>query len=96
MLRDTYLMSDLTLYIGVFAGICTAMSLLPQLLKIIREKKANAISYGMLSILMIGLITWIVYGSLKSDYPIILTNSVSLVLNILIVIFTVKYKSRST
>jgi MtN3 and saliva related transmembrane protein len=89
-------MEDFTLYIGLFAGICTAISLLPQLVKIIREKKANAISYGMLSILMIGLVSWIVYGSLKSDYPIIFTNSFSLVLNILIVIFTVKYKSRST
>jgi MtN3 and saliva related transmembrane protein len=89
-------MKNFELYIGVFAGICTAISLLPQLLKIIREKKANAISYGMLTILMLGLITWIVYGSLKSDFPIILTNSFSLVLNILIVIFTVKYKSHAT
>jgi MtN3 and saliva related transmembrane protein len=88
--------NDLTLYIGLFAGICTAMSLLPQLVKIIRDKKANAISYGMLSILMVGLIGWIVYGSLRSDYPIILTNCGSLILNILIVIFTIKYKTRST
>jgi MtN3 and saliva related transmembrane protein len=88
-------MKNFELYIGLFAGICTAISLLPQLVKIIRDKKARAISYGMLSILMIGLISWIAYGSLRSDYPIILTNSVSLVLNILIVIFTVKYKSRS-
>jgi len=89
-------MKNLELYIGVFAGICTAISLFPQLLKIIREKKANAISYWMLSIPMLGLISWIIYGSLKSDYPIILTNSVSLTLNILIVIFTIKYKSSST
>ena len=89
-------MKNFELYIGVFAGICTAISLLPQLLKIIREKKANAISYGMLAILMLGLISWIIYGSLKTDYPIILTNSVSLVLNILIVIFTIKYKNHST
>ena len=88
-------MKNFELYVGVFAGICTAISLLPQLLKIIREKKANAISYRMLAILMLGLMTWIVYGFLKSDFPIILTNSFSLVLNILIVIFTVKYKSHA-
>lgn len=89
-------MKNFELYIGVFAGICTAISLLPQLVKIIREKKANAISYGMLTILMLGLIGWIVYGFLKSDCPIIATNSISLVFNILIVIFTIKYKHRST
>ena len=86
-------MSGITLYIGLFAGICTAISLLPQLVKIIRDKKANAISYAMLSILMLGLVGWIIYGSMKSDLPIIITNSFSLVLNILIVIFTIKYKS---
>ena len=84
------------LYIGLFAGICTAISLLPQLIKIIRDKKANAISYGMLGILMLGLITWIVYGIVRKDYPIILTNCLSLTLNILIFIFTVKYKTRTT
>ena len=84
------------LYIGLFAGICTAISLLPQLIKIIRDKKANAISYGMLGILMLGLITWIVYGIMRKDYPIILTNCLSLTLNILIIIFTIKYKTRTT
>lgn len=84
------------LYIGLFAGICTAISLLPQLIKIIRDKKANAISYGMLGILMLGLITWIVYGIVRKDYPIILTNCLSLTLNILIFIFTIKYKTRTT
>ena len=84
------------LYIGLFAGICTAISLLPQLIKIIRDKKANAISYGMIGILMLGLITWIVYGIVRKDYPIILTNCLSLTLNILIFIFTVKYKTRTT
>ena len=59
-------------------------------------KKANAISYGMLSILMLGLISWIAYGVIKTDYPIIVTNGLSLALNILIVIFTIKYKTSTT
>jgi MtN3 and saliva related transmembrane protein len=59
-------MKGVDLYVGLFAGICTSISLLPQLIKIIREKKANAISYLMLSILMLGLISWIVYGVIKN------------------------------
>jgi len=89
-------MKGFELYVGLFAGMCTAISLLPQLVKIIREKRANAISYGMLSILMLGLISWIAYGVIKNDYPIIITNGLSLALNILIVIFTIKYKTRTT
>jgi MtN3 and saliva related transmembrane protein len=69
--------------------------LLPQLIKIIKEKKASSISFGMLTVLLAGLCGWIVYGILKKDYPIIVTNSFSLLTNIIIVVFTAKYKDRS-
>jgi MtN3 and saliva related transmembrane protein len=80
-------------YVGIFAGVCTAASMLPQLIKIIRERKAGDISYMMLVILLSGLAGWIVYGLMKEDYPIILTNCFSFVVNVLIFIFTAKYKA---
>jgi len=82
-------------YVGIVAGILTGVSLLPQLIKIIKEKKASSISFGMLAVLLAGLCGWIVYGVLKKDYPIIVTNSFSLLTNIIIVVFTAKYKDRS-
>jgi len=69
--------------------------LLPQLVKTIKEKKANSISLGMLAVLLAGLCVWIVYGFLKKDYPIIVTNSFSLLTNIVMVVLTAKYKDRS-
>jgi MtN3 and saliva related transmembrane protein len=81
-------------YIGIAAGIFTAASLLPQLIKIIREKKAETISFGMLFILLAGLALWITYGALTDDMPLIITNSLSLVINVLIIIFSVKYKTQ--
>jgi len=84
-----------TQYTGIAAGILTGVSLLPQLVKIIKEKKADSISFGMLAVLVAGLCGWIVYGILKKDYPIVFTNSFSLLTNIIIVAFTVKYKRRS-
>ena len=81
-----------TEYIGIAAGICTSVSLLPQLIKIIKEKKADDISYFMLAILITGLSGWVWYGIRKSDLPIILTNSFSVSVNILVIIFTAKYK----
>ncbi len=86
-------MQENSIYIGIIAGILTSVSLLPQLIKIIREKKAEAISYMMLIVLMLGISGWIYYGYLKSDLPIIVTNSFSLLVNILIIIFTIKYKN---
>jgi MtN3 and saliva related transmembrane protein len=47
----------------------------------------------MLLILLAGLGGWIWYGVLKQDYPIIITNSFSFVVNSLITAFSIKYKS---
>ena len=81
-------------YIGIIAGILTSMSLLPQLVKIIREKKAENISYGMLIVLVLGLSCWVWYGILREDLPIIVTNGFSVLVNSLVIFFTIKYKHR--
>ena len=88
-------MDDYSLYIGIGAGVCTALSLLPQLFKIIKDKKANDISYFMLFILLAGLSGWIWYGIVKTDYPIIITNGFSFLVNLLIIGFSVKYKNKN-
>jgi len=85
-------MKEYSLYIGIGAGALTALSLLPQLLKIIKEKKADDISYFMLFILLSGLGGWIWYGLLKKDYPIIITNGFSLLVNLLVIFFSIRYK----
>lgn len=86
-------MKEYSLYVGIAAGIGTAVSLVPQLFKIIKEKKADNISYFMLAFLMMGLGGWLWYGILKSDLPIIATNLFSIVVNALIIVFSFKYKS---
>jgi MtN3 and saliva related transmembrane protein len=78
--------------IGIGASICTATSLLPQLIKIWREKKANDISFYMLGVLFAGVALWIYYGILKNDMIIVIANSVSLLLNIAIVLLSIRYK----
>ena len=89
-------MDDHSLYIGIGAGVCTALSLLPQLFKIIKDKKANDISYFMLFILITGIGGWIWYGILKNDYPIIITNTFSFLVNLLVIGFSIKYKNKNT
>jgi len=79
--------------VGVCASVFTTASLLPQLFKIIKDKKAGAISVWMLCILFTGLALWIYYGYLVEDPIIIIANSVSLLINTLIIIFSLKYKA---
>ena len=78
--------------IGLAAGICTATSLLPQVIKTVREKRAEDVSLLMLIVLMAGLILWIIYGIKRSDTPIILTNSFSMLMNLAMIILGIRYK----
>ncbi|MBT1703989.1 SemiSWEET family sugar transporter [Chryseosolibacter indicus] len=78
--------------IGLAAGICTSISLLPQLIKLIKNKKAEDLSLFYLLILFVGISLWIWYGVLRNDVPIIATNSFSALLNGIVIILGIKYK----
>ncbi|WP_010230881.1 SemiSWEET family sugar transporter [Gillisia marina] len=67
--------------LGLVAGICTTVAVIPQIRKAWQTKKVEDVSPGMFGILMAGVFLWIVYGISKSDMPIMLTNSISLALN---------------
>jgi len=87
-------MAKYSLYIGIVAGICTGIAMLPQLYKILKEKKAEQLSISMMIILLLGLGLWVFYGILKKDYPVIITNGFSFLINLLIIFFSVKYKKQ--
>ena len=87
---------NLTFIIGLAAGVCTALSLLPQLIKMVRDKKANDISLFYLLILFTGLSLWIWYGFKRSDLPVILTNIVALILNTVIILLGIRYKRKAS
>ncbi len=78
--------------LGLLAGFCTTISVIPQLYKTWKTKEVKDISIGMFSVLTFGLILWIIYGVSKSDIPIIVTNGISTTFNLLMVIFYFKYK----
>jgi MtN3 and saliva related transmembrane protein len=82
----------ITQAIGIAAGICTAVSLIPQIIKIKKEKKAQDISMLYLVILLVGLLLWIVYGILRKDIPVIATNVTSVAINLTTIFLGMKYK----
>ncbi len=81
--------------IGLVAGIFTSVSLLPQLIKTIKEKEAKSLSLSMMLVLITGNSIWIYYGFLKKDLPIISTNIFSDIVNVLLLFFSIKYKKKS-
>ena len=57
-----------TQIIGLAAGVLTASSLIPQVVKTWKEKKAEDVSLLMLVILLSGIVLWIVYGIKKAGF----------------------------
>lgn len=79
---------------GIAASACTATASIPQLVKIVRSKKAEDISLIMVTVLIAGLGLWVYYGVLKKDIIIIIANSIHLLVNSGIAVLALKYKSR--
>jgi MtN3 and saliva related transmembrane protein len=78
--------------LGVSAGIVTTLIFLPQVIKTWKEKSAKDIALLTFVIAAINDVMWIVYGILKHDMIITLTNSVVLILVLTMIYFKLSYK----
>jgi len=79
-------------YIGFFAAFCTTIAFYPQAVKVWKTKSTKDISLSMFIIFTIGVFSWLVYGVVISNLPIILANTVTLTLSLFILIYKLKYK----
>lgn len=66
--------------IGYTAACLTTISFVPQAYKIYKTKDTAAISLSMFLIFNLGLICWLIFGVLMHSLPVILANSITLVL----------------
>lgn len=81
--------------LGLIAGGITSVAMMPQLIKVIKEKNAEDISVVMLLVLITGLSLWVWYGILQNELPIILSNSFSVLVNITLLICCMMFKKKS-
>ncbi len=77
---------------GLVAGIFTSSSVLPQIIKTIKEKKAEQVSPFMFAVMMTGNAMWIYYGIYKGDIAIISTNILAISLCVFMLILHFKYE----
>lgn len=66
--------------VGVGAGLCSMTSFLPQIIKLVRERDAGAVSLNMYLVTVTGFALWIAYGFLLHSWPVWLSNAVNLIL----------------
>ena len=93
-MSDILSVENLPFIIGIAAGVLTAASMMPQVIKTIKTKKAENVSALMLIILIGGVILWIIYGFLKTDIPIMCTNGFSLLINLAMLFLRWKYRDK--
>ena len=83
---------DMTVAVGLFAGGLTTVSFVPQVTKIWKTKSAKDVSLTMFIAFCVGVGLWLTYGIIKKDWAILLTNGVTLLLGLAILVMKLKYK----
>lgn len=82
---------DNTLIIGLIAASLTTFAFLPQSIRAIRSKHTKDISLSMLIMLEIGVIIWIIYGTMISDIPLLAANTISFIFVSITLALKIKY-----
>lgn len=83
---------DVITILGLTAALFTTVSLLPQLIRVVKTKSTKDISMGMFTLFCGGVFLWFIYGVFTNHLPIILANATAFIQAIIILIFKVKYK----
>lgn len=64
--------------VGTVAALCTIVSFVPQIVKILRERDASSVSLRMYVFTVSAFSLWTAYGIMLEAWPLVLANSVSL------------------
>ncbi|MFM7646429.1 MAG: SemiSWEET family sugar transporter [Sphingomonadales bacterium] len=77
--------------LGYVAGLITAFTFLPQVIKTWQTKSAKDVSLAMFLIALTNQILWLAFGLLRNDPVIIITNALMLLMTSLMIALKLKY-----
>lgn len=78
--------------LGLVAGTLTTVAFFPQVVKTWRSRSAGDISLGMFSLFSAGVFLWLLYGIHIQSLPVILSNAITLVLALIILLFKLRFR----
>lgn len=79
---------------GYMAAVLTTVAFVPQVIKIYKDKSAKSISFRTFYIFTIGIVCWLIYGISLGSVPMIISNSVAISLNVMIIVMKHLYKGQ--
>jgi MtN3 and saliva related transmembrane protein len=77
--------------VGYLAATLTTAAFLPQVIQVWRSKSTKDLALPTLLSFIAGVSMWLIYGLLLNSAPVIVANAVTLVLNLVILRFKLKY-----
>jgi MtN3 and saliva related transmembrane protein len=78
-------------WFGYAAAFLTTFSFLPQAVMTIRTRNTRGISRGMYLMFTVGVALWLVYGIALDSWPMILANTLTLVMATTILVLKLRY-----
>ncbi len=81
-------MEWLSSYIGYIAAFLTTIAFLPQAIQTIKTRDTRSLSLSMYSLFTAGVFCWLCYGLILQDYALIMANTMTLLLAL--IIFSIK------
>ena len=82
-------------YVGLFGAFLSAITFIPQVILAYKSKSVGDLSLGMLLIVFTSVIVWLVYGIYLELLPVIIANSVILLLSLVLLYFKFAFKDSS-
>lgn len=77
--------------IGYVAALCTTVAFIPQVIYTLKTKSTKDISLYMYLIFSAGVFFWFIYGLLIDSIPIIIANSITFSLAVIVLIEKMRY-----
>jgi MtN3 and saliva related transmembrane protein len=83
---------SMEILVSAVAATLTTAAFVPQALHIIRHKETRAISLFMYVSFATGVALWLLFGAMIGNWPIMVSNAITLMLALAIIAMKLKYK----
>ena len=80
--------------LGFFAGALTTFGYVPQILRLIRTKKATGISFPAFGTLGLGVLLWFIYGFAVKAWPVVAANGLTFIFICWVLGLSIKYRQQ--
>lgn len=84
-------MNSYATLIGFMAATLTTIAFVPQVTKVWKTRSARDVSLGMYALFTTGVALWLIYGLLIGSWPVIVANSITLILAGMVLVMKVKF-----